>query len=183
MIALVACEETHRWLLYEWRNRPEVADFMYSTEPISRETHDLWFSRLAQGGDRQGWVITMDGDPVGAAFMSQIDLENRRASWAFYLAEPTTRGRGVGGAVEYLVLEHAFSDLQLHKLCCEVLSFNEAVVAMHKKYGFVEEGLLRDHWSRNGEFVHTHVLAMFEDVWAARREEFATKLHERALIA
>ncbi|MGM3293799.1 GNAT family N-acetyltransferase, partial [Escherichia coli] len=70
----------------------------------------------------------MDGISVGAAFMSDIDLLNRRASWAFYLADESTRGRGVGGAVEYLVLHHAFEVLGLHKLCCEVLSFNAAVV-------------------------------------------------------
>jgi RimJ/RimL family protein N-acetyltransferase len=63
-----------------------------------------------------------------------------------------------------------------------VLSFNTAVVAMHKKFGFVEEGLLRDHWCRDGEWVDTHVLAMFEDTWAERRKHFGEQLRSRGLI-
>jgi RimJ/RimL family protein N-acetyltransferase len=53
---------------------------------------------------------------------------------------------------------------------------------MHKKFGFVEEGLLRDHWYRDGEWVDTHVLAMFEDTWAERRKHFGEQLRSRGLI-
>jgi UDP-4-amino-4,6-dideoxy-N-acetyl-beta-L-altrosamine N-acetyltransferase len=183
VIELVEFREEHRWPVLEWRNDPGVAPFMYTTEPISREVHDAWFTRQMQGGDRQGWVIEMDGHGVGAAFISQVDEVNRRATWAFYLADPSTRGRGVGSAVEYLVLEDVFTNRGLHKLCCEVLSFNAAVVTMHEKFGFVQEGLLREHHLRDGEWVDVHVLAMFEQEWAQRREGFATKLRSRELIA
>jgi UDP-4-amino-4,6-dideoxy-N-acetyl-beta-L-altrosamine N-acetyltransferase len=182
VIELVDCDESHRWLLHEWRNSEAVAPYMYDDKPISRETHDAWYSRLLQREGRRAWVVSMDDRPVGAAFVSGHSQENRRASWAFYLADQSTRGRGVGSAVEYYVLEHAFGDLGLNKLCCEVLSFNTGVLAMHKKFGFVEEGLLRDHWLRDGVWVHTHLLAMFADVWASRRVEFAEKLSARGLI-
>jgi len=182
MIDLIDCEESDRWLLHEWRSSDEVRPYMYDRAEISRETHDAWYTQLLRREGRMGWIIAMDGKPVGAAFVSQHDHENRRATWAFYLADPSTRGRGVGSAVEYLVLEHAFGELGLHKLCCEVLSFNTAVVAMHKKFGFVEEGRLRDHWYRDGEWVDTHVLAMFEDAWAERRKRFGEQLRSRGLI-
>jgi UDP-4-amino-4,6-dideoxy-N-acetyl-beta-L-altrosamine N-acetyltransferase len=183
MIELVPVTEADRWTLFEWRNDPEVARYMYQRDPIERGVHDDWFTRLLAGGDRKGWVISMDGLGVGAAFMSGVDLTNRRATWAFYLADSSTRGRGVGGAVEVLVLEEAFTGLGLHKLCCEVLSFNQAVVSMHQKFGFVQEGLLREHWWRDDDWQDVHVLAMFEDEWASRREEMLTKMRSRGLIA
>jgi UDP-4-amino-4,6-dideoxy-N-acetyl-beta-L-altrosamine N-acetyltransferase len=183
VIELIDVAEEHRWQLLEWRNDPAVARYMYHPDPIDRDTHDRWFSRLLEGGDRRGWVISMDGKGVGAAFMSNIDRENRRATWAFYLADSSTRGRGVGSAVEWLILEEAFSTLDLHKLCCEVLSFNEAVVRMHEKFGFVQEGLLRQHWYRDDQWLDVHVLAMFADEWATRREAFSAKLRARGLIS
>jgi UDP-4-amino-4,6-dideoxy-N-acetyl-beta-L-altrosamine N-acetyltransferase len=183
MIELIDFAEEHRWQVLDWRNDPSVAQYMYTTEPISRETHDAWFTRQLEMKDRRGWVITMDGKGVGSAFLSDIDLQNRRATWAFYLADSATRGRGVGSAVEYLILEEAFGRLGLHKLCCEVLSFNQAVVTMHKKFGFVEEGLLAEHYWRDGEWVDVHVLAMFENVWAERRDEFGARLRGRNLIS
>ena len=183
MIELTDLAEEHRWQVLDWRNDPDVARYMYDSDPITREVHDAWFTRLLAAQDRKGWAVVMDGTPVGAAFISGIDRDNRRASWAFYLADPSTRGRGVGSAVEYLVLEQAFTGLRLHKLCCEVLSFNQAVVTMHQKFGFVQEGLLREHWHREGQWLDVHVLAMFDHEWAQRRPGFEEKLRARGLVA
>lgn len=183
MIELTDLTEEHRWQVLDWRNDPDVAPYMYHSEPITREVHDLWFTRLLEARDHLGWAVLMDGRPVGAAFVSGIDTANSRASWAFYLADSSTRGRGVGSAVEYLVLEKAFTELRLHKLCCEVLSFNQAVVTMHTKFGFVQEGLLREHRRRDGGWLDVHVLAMFESTWAQRRTEFGDRLRGRGLVA
>ena len=182
MIELTELAEEHRRQVLEWRNNPDVARYMYQTERIAREVHDAWFSKLLVAQDRKGWAIVMDGKPVGAAFVDGIDARNRRASWAFYLADGSTRGRGVGSAVEFLVLEQAFGQLRLHKLCCEVLSFNQAVVTMHRKFGFVQEGLQREHWLRDGEWLDVHMLAMFESTWAERRSAFADTLRARGLV-
>jgi UDP-4-amino-4,6-dideoxy-N-acetyl-beta-L-altrosamine N-acetyltransferase len=166
MIELTDLAEEHRWQLLDWRNDPDVARYMYQSDPITREVHDAWFTRLLEAPDHLGWAVVMDGKPVGAAFVSRIDTGNRHAFWAFYLADPATRGRGVGSAVEYLVLEKAFTELRLHK-----------------QFGFVEEGLLREHRRRDGEWLDVHVLAMFEHEWAQRRPGFEEKLRARGLVA
>lgn len=183
MVELVPVEPADSARLLTWRNDPEVARFMYSTHVISPAEHDRWFDGLLGDDRRRAWTVRMDGDPVGAAFVSDIDRQNRRASWAFYLADPRTRGRGVGSAVETLVLNTAFDELDLHKLCCEVLSFNAAVIAMHTKFGFREEGVLHDHYLRDGEWVHVHQLAMWAKDWAQHRPAIEAKLRERSLIA
>ncbi len=170
-------------LVRTWRNLPEVARYMYTTDPIPADVHAAWFRRQMEGGDRRAWIIAMDDRPVGSAFISGINPENRHATWAFYLADPATRGQGVGGAVEYLVLEYAFGTLGLHKLCCEVLSFNAAVVAMHRTHGFEQEGVLREHYWRDGQWVDVHVLALSEGRWRQLREGFGAKLMARGLIA
>ena len=54
---------------------------------------------------------------------------------------------------------------------------------MHEKFGFVQEGLLRQHWYRDDEWLDVHVLAMFADEWATRREAFSAKLRARDLIS
>ena len=40
-------------------------------------------------------------------------------------------------------LHHALHDLQAVRLNCEVFSFNAAVLAMHRRHGFIERDLLR----------------------------------------
>lgn len=182
MIELTPVAECHRDQLRTWRNDPSVSRYMYSTHYISEEEHNGWFDRLLVADDRRAWIIRMDGIDVGATFMTAIDRANSRASWAFYLADARTRGRGVGSATEFLLLDIAFVEMKLRKLCAEVLSFNSAVFEMHKKFGFVEEGRLREHWHRNGEWIDVHMIAMFRDTWLSHRESFRSKLSDRGLV-
>lgn len=182
MIELTPVTERHRDQLRAWRNDPSVSQFMYTTHQISQAEHNAWFDRLQSSDDRRAWIIAMDGIDVGATFMTGIDHDNSRASWAFYLADPRTRGKGVGSATEYRLLEIAFIEMKLHKLCAEVLSFNSAVFEMHKKFGFTEEGRLKEHWHRDGKWVDVHVIAMFRPTWLAHREEFHEKLSARGLV-
>lgn len=182
MIELVPVTCEHRADLRRWRNDPEVARYMYTTHEISEDEHAAWFERLLAADDRRAWVVSMDGEGVGAVFLTGIDQENSRATWAFYLADPRTRGRGVGSATEFLLLDIAFVEMGLHKLCAEVLSFNQPVLEMHKKFGFAEEGLLREHWLRDGEWLDVHVIAQFRDSWLKRRAGFEERLRGRGLV-
>lgn len=129
----------------EWRNLPDVARYMYTDHVISEGEHARWFGDALERDDRRYWIIELDGAPVGLANVVEISRRHRRASWAFYLADPHVRGRGVGSFTERFVLNYAFGHLKLNKLCCEVLASNEAVVAMHRKFGFRVDGVLRNH--------------------------------------
>jgi UDP-4-amino-4,6-dideoxy-N-acetyl-beta-L-altrosamine N-acetyltransferase len=149
--------------LRDWRNMPEVASYMYTDHEISEAEHARWFGEVLGATDSKYWIIEVDGQPVGLANMVGISARHRRASWAFYLADPAARGRGIGSFTERYVLRHAFEELGLHKLCCEVLGSNEAVIGMHKKFGFVVDGVLREHIWKGDHFEDVVSLSMTED--------------------
>jgi UDP-4-amino-4,6-dideoxy-N-acetyl-beta-L-altrosamine N-acetyltransferase len=183
VIELVECAEKHRWLLLEWRNSDAVARFMFQADPIPADVHDAWYTRLLERRERQGWLISMDGTPVGAGFISGLRREHRRADFGLYLADSSARGRGVGAAAVYLLSRHAFEHMALHKLSCEALSFNTGAIATYSKAGFEEEGVLREHIRRDGRWVDVHVFAMLEDEWLRRGPVVAGTLKERGLVA
>ncbi|RZU33044.1 UDP-4-amino-4,6-dideoxy-N-acetyl-beta-L-altrosamine N-acetyltransferase [Blastococcus saxobsidens] len=180
-LRLVGPEDRDR--LRAWRNDPAVAQHMYTTHEIGPEEHARWFAGLLGDDRRRAWVASLDGVPVGAVFVTGIDRENRRATWGFYVADPRTRGRGVGSAIWVFVLDHVFEELGLHKLCSEVLSSNEASLAMHQKFGFRTEGVLHDHVLRDGRWLHAHLLAMWADDWAERRAGFEAGLRGNGRLA
>lgn len=151
-----------------WRNLPEVARYMYTDHEISEAEHARWFGDALDRPDRRYWIIELDEEPVGLANLVDISERHRRASWAFYLADPAVRGRGVGSFTETYVLKHAFAELGLHKLCCEVLGSNAAVVKMHQKFGFVVDGVLRQHIWKDGTFDDVVSLSMTADEYRAR---------------
>jgi UDP-4-amino-4,6-dideoxy-N-acetyl-beta-L-altrosamine N-acetyltransferase len=124
-------------------------------------------SRVVEDKTCRYWVIELEGQPVGVANISGISLKDQRCSWAFYLGDPVTRGKGVGSWVEAEIIRIVFSELGLNKLCCEVLSSNASVVKMHESFGFVVEGRLRQHVWKDGESHDVIVMGLLRADWFA----------------
>ena len=168
-VALRALRPEDKDRLLAWRNSPEVAAYMYTDHQISAEEHARWFA-AAEGDERRAyWVIEMDGAPVGLANFYDIDRRHSRCAWAYYLAEPSVRGRGVGGYVEYLMIERAFGEFGLKKLWCEVLDSNRGVVRMHQRFGFKDEARFRRHILKNDAWEDVLGLGLLADEWPEPR--------------
>lgn len=176
---LMAAEDSARVLA--WRNLPEIRRWMYTDHVISQEEHDRWFAGALVNPTRRYWIIELDGAPVGLANLADIDLGQRRATWAYYLADPAVRGRGLGAFVEYFVIEHVFDDLGLDKLWCEVLVENEAVWKMHEAFGFQREALFRRHAWKSGVPSDVVGLGLLAGDWAGLREASAERLRAKGL--
>lgn len=152
-----------------WRNMPEVATYMYTDHRISDEEHARWFAIAMTDESKRYWIIELDGAPVGLANLYDISNLHRRCYWAFYLADDRVRGKGVGSATERFVMRYVFGELGFDKLCCEVLATNEAVVKMHRRYGFSIDGTLRRHVIKAGERVDVVTMSLLRDEWASGR--------------
>jgi UDP-4-amino-4,6-dideoxy-N-acetyl-beta-L-altrosamine N-acetyltransferase len=159
-----------------WRNSPEVAAHMYTDRTIAPEAHAAWLAAALGADDRRYWIVELDGRGVGLANLVRIDPVSRRCDWAYYLADPATRGRGVGACVEYAVIEHVFGSLGLNKLWCEVLIGNEAVWRLHESFGFRREALLRNHVRKGGRFHDVVGLGLTAADWAEARGACAERL-------
>jgi UDP-4-amino-4,6-dideoxy-N-acetyl-beta-L-altrosamine N-acetyltransferase len=162
-----------------WRNSPAVAAHMYSDHPISPDEHARWLANALAAPDRRYWIIEDDGSPVGLANITGLDATRRRCEWAYYLGEASVRGRGVGAAAEFLVIDHVFGTLRLNKLWCEVLVENEAVWRLHESFGFTRESLFRDHVFKAGRFQDVIGLGLLAADWAKVREACAARLAQK----
>jgi UDP-4-amino-4,6-dideoxy-N-acetyl-beta-L-altrosamine N-acetyltransferase len=129
--------------------------------------------------DRAFWIIELGDTDVGLANLAAISWTHRRCEWAYYLADPSTRGRGVGQAVEFAMLRHVFEDLKLNKLWCEVLIEHEAVWKLHERFGFVREAHYRDHVFRNGAAKDVVGLGLLARDWPKARDEALLRFAEK----
>jgi UDP-4-amino-4,6-dideoxy-N-acetyl-beta-L-altrosamine N-acetyltransferase len=168
--------------LLRWRNSPEVAAYMYTDHEISPDEHARWFAGIEGDPKRAYWIIEMDGEPVGLANLYDIDPTHGRCAWAYYLAEPQVRGRGVGSFVEYAMIEKVFGEFGLHKLWCEVLASNEAVWKLHEGFGFRQEACLRDHVVKNGRRQDVLGLGLLARDWAERRSAARDRLVSKGYV-
>jgi UDP-4-amino-4,6-dideoxy-N-acetyl-beta-L-altrosamine N-acetyltransferase len=152
---------------------------MYSDHPITPSEHAQWFAKAMSDPGSRYWIIELDGAPVGLASLVGILPEHGRAAWAYYLAEPSVRGKGVGAFVEFLVIEHAFAELGLEKLWCEVLIDNEPVWRLHESFGFRREALLRHHVRKQGRPVDVVGLGLLASDWAEVRPASVERLRAK----
>ena len=166
-----------------WRNSPQVSAYMYTDHAISADEHARWLAGALGAHDRHHWIIEDDGAPVGLASVTGIDHARRRCEWAYYLGEASVRGRGVGAAVEFIVIDHVFSALGLHKLWCEVLLDNEAVWRLHESFGFRREAHLRDHVLKAGRYQDVVGLGLLVGDWAQAHEACLARLAAKGYAA
>jgi UDP-4-amino-4,6-dideoxy-N-acetyl-beta-L-altrosamine N-acetyltransferase len=161
-------------LMLSWRNSPEVRANMYTRHEISTEEHLTWWSHTRQRTDQLYFMYEYKSQPLGIVGLTGIDMTNSNCSWAFYSAPEAPKG--TGSRMEFLALDYVFGDLKLHKLHCEVLAFNAPVIKLHQKFGFVVEGILRQHHRVDGAYIDIHRLGLLHDEWANKRDEMLNKL-------
>ncbi|NCA87198.1 MAG: N-acetyltransferase [Clostridia bacterium] len=88
---------------------------------------------------------------VGQAAYKSIRWFNRKASLSLFI-HPEYQHQGIGTMVMQQLISHGFDHLNLHRLEAEVISYNQAAMALMKKAGFVQEGCLRQARYYNGEY-------------------------------
>lgn len=165
-------------LMRAWRNDPAVRANMYTQHEISHEEHLAWWSKTQARTDQQYFMYEMAGTPIGISAFTAIDMQNQNSAWVFYASPSAPKGTGI--KMEYLMLEHAFNELKLHKLYCEVLAFNSPVIKLHQKFGFSVEGVFRQQHKIDSDFVDAYRLGILATEWQDHRPVMLEKL--RAII-
>ena len=161
-------------LMRSWRNEPSVRANMYTQHEIISEEHLLWWEKTKKRPDQKYFMYEIAGEPTGIAAFTGIDIRNQNSAWVFY-ASPSAP-KGTGSKMEYLMLEHAFGILKLHKLCCEVLAFNATVIKLHQKFAFKVEGIFRGQHKINNDFIDSYRLGIFASEWQEHRHAMLDRL-------
>lgn len=157
-----------------WRNAPAVRANMYTRHEISADEHRAWWARISRAADQRYFMYERDGSGCGIVGFNRIDPVNAHSDWAFYAAPDAPAGTGT--RMELLALDYAFDTLALHKLSCEVLAFNAAVVRLHQKFGFQIEGVLREQHRGDDGYVDVIRLGLLAGEWAERRAAMTQKI-------
>lgn len=169
---LVTCDSAVRDRIREIRNQPSIRRAMVTDHVISAPEHAAWLAWLEDDKSRIDFAVLMSGQVAGAASVSRLDRRHRSCDWAFYLDE-ACRG-GLGTALEFALLDFVFNRLEMEKLNCEVIETNAAVLRLHRKFGFVEEGFRRSQIEKDGRRLGMHQLGLTRSDWRAARDDLET---------
>jgi UDP-4-amino-4,6-dideoxy-N-acetyl-beta-L-altrosamine N-acetyltransferase len=147
-----------------WRNSERIKANMYSDHIILTEEHLTWFNNIKTNESCIYRIFEFQDKAIGLASATQIESYSNKCIWAFYLGEEEVPF-GSGAVMEFLFLELLFEEKNIRKVCCEVFSFNQSTISLHKKFGFQEEGFFKQHVLKNGKYEDIVSLSLFQDHW------------------
>ncbi|WP_081869945.1 UDP-4-amino-4,6-dideoxy-N-acetyl-beta-L-altrosamine N-acetyltransferase [Endozoicomonas numazuensis] len=177
LVLLVSLDTEQQMKVRDIRNEEKVRKWMYTDHLISANEHLGWINRLKNDDQQITFAVMGDGSEIlGVVSLNAIDSLHKKADWAFYLTE-SSRG-GLGSALEFSFINFVFEQLEMEKLNCEVIEGNDAVVKLHKKFLFQEEGFRRSNIIKNSDRKGVHSLGLTKDEWQsgkkAVREKYST---------
>lgn len=172
-------EEKDLEMVRNWRNSPEVSQYMYTDNYISKENQIAWFAKVSADPTCEYLVVEYEGKPLGLLYFTEYSKTFDSCFWAFYLGDTSVRGAGIGTKIEYHALSYVFDTLQFNKLRCEVLIDNDKVIKMHEKFGFRREAFYREHVKKQGKYCDVVGLAMLKREWDMLKDYHYNRIYNR----
>jgi diamine N-acetyltransferase len=140
-----------------WRNDAEIRDNVLGYRfPVTEEMEAHWVDAVLKDQSRTRVVLAIgdkaDGAFVGLVYLNDIDWFVRHAEFGILVGERSRQGRGLAKDALALVACYAFRTLNLNRLYLRVVSFNKRALRLYRSFGFVEEGIQRQHAFLRGRY-------------------------------
>lgn len=145
-----------------WRNHPDVRRYMCTRHEITLDEHQSWFERALRDPKKHLLIFEENQQPRGFVNFNEIG-SGGIAEWGFH-AEPNAP-KGSGRRLGRAALELAFTQLQLYKVCGQVLAYNQRSLRFHQSLGFHQEGTLRDQHFDGERYHHVICFGLLSHEW------------------
>jgi len=133
--------------------------------PYTAADAEEWLGIVAKATQQQGravhWAIRNGEDfLIGGVGFDGLQLgKSHRAEIGYWLAKPFW-GQGIMPAVVRRVCQYAFEEFGLVKITAHVFATNPASGRVLEKCGFVQEGFLRKHYLKDGQYLDARLHAL-----------------------
>jgi len=126
----------------------------FTSEPVTVAERQDWFERFAPAGPYRLLVARRGNQVLGyAASQPYRDHEAFRKTVEVSIAlDASSRGQGVGTAL-YRTLFECLASEPVHVALAGIVLPNDASVALHRKFGFIEVGTFHEYGIKNGRYL------------------------------
>lgn len=157
--------------IMHWRMLPEVTEYMYTDPELNMDMQKKWFEKISNDNTCKYWTITVDDVAIGVIGITDIDLNNLRCNWNWYIGELDYRGKGIAHQVQCNICDYVFDKLKLNRLYSEVLVKNSHNINVHENCGYLIEGILKEHIVKHNKFYDVAVFGIIKSKWYSIKED------------
>jgi RimJ/RimL family protein N-acetyltransferase len=165
-IHLTELRPTDKAACVKYLNDKETHDLtLRLPHPYTEASFDEWFAIVQKTTKENAqpvhWAIRDDRDSwIGSFGFKDFTIgKSHRAEIGYLLAKPYW-GKGIMTAVVRRACDYAFSEWGLVRITAEVFAFNPASARVLEKCGFVQEGYLKKHHSKDGHLIDAKLYAL-----------------------
>lgn len=125
------------------------------------QSTEIWRDRLDAKNERLARLVALhQGQVIGSITLEQYARVRRAHCASIGMGVAVDwQGKGVGSRLLATVLELADNWMNVQRVELSVFADNERAIALYRKFGFEDEGLLRDYAVRDGQLVDTLSMA------------------------
>jgi RimJ/RimL family protein N-acetyltransferase len=172
-VALVPLGLDHAANMLAWVQDPEISSNLGLTAVPSIEKTRDWIQSALGGKSLQPSAILHRSQHVGNVVLDLYDPHLESARLSIYVGVGAARGCGVGTTAIYYALRAAFVDRGLHKVWLTVHARNAGAIRTYSLLGFQVEGVLRDGFRLNGQWVSALYMGLLGDEFLQLETEMA----------
>lgn len=153
---------------YGWFNDEETTKNLQKHYfPNTVEKQMQFYETLSKDNSKIQLMIVEKENPetiLGIVSLQKIDFINSNADLSLVIGEEEARDMKRAEEVMYLMLRHAFNTLNLHKV---TLGYIDTLkfwgMFLMKRFGFTQEGELKEHMFKNGVYHDVILLGLTKD--------------------
>lgn len=147
--------------------RSDADTMRYIPRPLAKNAEDALkligaFDEMLVKKECINWAITLSDNEsllIGMICLIRIQPENFRTEVG-YILHPDFRGQGIMLEAVNRIVEYAFEDLKFHTLEAVIDPRNIASQKVLDAAGFIREGLFKDKFYYNGQFLDSAVYSL-----------------------
>lgn len=154
---------------YKWNNDPELT-YYDSEYPHEHESFDDFLKRVKAVVDDRNQTAELfeihlkeNNTLIGIVDVHAIDEYNQRCFVNCTIGDPEYANKEYDIAAMKIILGYCFNERGLHKVATTAFDFNTLWIDHVKELGFAQEGELREHVLKKGEFSNKLIFSILED--------------------
>ncbi|VDG20342.1 GNAT family N-acetyltransferase [Lactiplantibacillus mudanjiangensis] len=137
--------------------------------PLSGEDLEQTYRNLNRETEFYFHIRANDDDRLlGFVTLYNIDWHNQLGQLAIAIGDAEDRGHGYGTEALNLMLHYGFNELNLYKVCLDVIATNQSAIAVYQNSGFEFEGTNQRAVKRDGQRIDLYNMGLFAEDFQPR---------------
>ena len=163
-------DQEHTWHNSEAWFWAEAGFRPFRTKNAIRREHEAWLEQREKQPPNMIMfgIQAKDGTPLGDIALFEMLPWHRVGMLGAAIGDPAYWGGGYGTDALLLMVDYAFSWLDMHRLWLSTMALNVRVLRQMEKVGFAPEGRRRGMWYADGAWVDDVVYGVLREEWAGR---------------